>query len=298
MKILVTGRHGQVARSLIERAPAYPQFELCTLARPQFDLADTATVFSAIRAAKPDLVVSAAAYTAVDQAEEEPELAQAINARGAGAVAKAAADAGVPVIHLSTDYVFSGEGDRAHRESDPTGPRTVYGRTKLEGEIAVAAANAQHLIFRTSWIYSPFGRNFVKTMLQLGETRKKIAVVADQWGNPTSALDIAEAILHVAGRLRSDAEFSNFGIYHLAGTGHTSWSGFARAIFVQTEAMGRPHIHVDDIATAQFPAKAPRPRNSRLNTQKFSQIFGWDAPDWEQSMSGVVKDLLRGSSDH
>ncbi|EJN05339.1 dTDP-4-dehydrorhamnose reductase [Phyllobacterium sp. YR531] len=295
MRILVTGRHGQVVRSLVERASAHPQFELITLGRPELDLADTESVSSAIHTTKPDLVISAAAYTAVDQAEDEPEYARAINARGVGSVAKAAADLGVPVIHLSTDYVFSGESDGAYSEDDSTGPRTVYGQTKLEGEIALAAANPRHLILRTAWVYSPFGKNFIKTILHLGETRDHLSVVSDQWGNPTSAIDIADAILHVAGRLGADSGFSKYGIYHLAGTGHTNWSGFARAIFARAEALGRRHVDVADITTAQYPTKALRPLNSRLNTEKFSRDFGWNAPEWQQSMSKVVIRLLQES---
>ncbi|MEP7453283.1 dTDP-4-dehydrorhamnose reductase [Phyllobacterium sp. SB3] len=293
MRILVTGRHGQVVRSLVEQAAGQPQIELCTLARPEIDLTDIHSVASAIHAAKPDIVISAAAYTAVDQAEDEPELVEAINAHGAGAVAKAAADAGASVIHLSTDYVFSGEGDRPHKEDDFTGPRTVYGKTKLEGEHAVAAANPRHLILRTAWVYSPFGKNFVKTMLHLGETRDQLSVVSDQWGNPTSATDIADAILHVAGRLQSDSAFAGFGTYHLAGSGHTNWSGFTRAIFAQAETLGRSHVDVDDIPTAQYPTKALRPLNSRLDTEKFTRIFGWEVPHWQQSMAKVVTRLLQ-----
>lgn len=295
MRILVTGQHGQVARSLVERATAHTQFELVTLGRPELDLTDTESVFSTVHVAKPDLVISAAAYTAVDQAEDEPERARSINARGAGALAEVAADIGAPIIHLSTDYVFSGEREGAYVENDLTGPRTVYGQTKLEGELAVAAANPRHLILRTAWVYSPFGKNFVKTMLHLGETRDHLSVVSDQWGNPTSAIDIADAILHVAGRLGTDSGFSKYGIYHLAGTGHTNWSGFARAIFAQAEALGRRHVNVADITTAQYPTKALRPLNSRLNTDKFSRDFGWNAPEWQQSMSKIVIRLLQGS---
>ena len=178
MKIVVTGREGQVVRSLVERASLYPDVTLVTLGRPDFDLARPDTVFDAIHAAKPDLVVSAAAYTAVDQAEDEPELAYAINAAGAEAVAAVAARAGAPVVHLSTDYVFAGEGDTPYAEGDPTGPHGIYGQTKLAGEALVAQANGKHLILRTAWVYSPFGKNFVKTMLHLAASRDSLAVGA------------------------------------------------------------------------------------------------------------------------
>ncbi|UGX88265.1 dTDP-4-dehydrorhamnose reductase [Phyllobacterium meliloti] len=293
MRVVVTGREGQVARSLIERAALHPSVELLTLGRPDFDLAKPDTIFDAIKTAKPDLVVSAAAYTAVDQAEDEPELSYAINAAGAGAVAEAAARAGAPVIHLSTDYVFAGEGEKPYTEADPTGPHGVYGRTKLAGEALVAAANSKHLILRTAWVYSPFGKNFVKTMLHLAASRDSLSVVSDQWGNPTSAIDIADGILCVAERLHVDPQFDAFGIYHLAGTGSTSWSNFARTIFQASQDAQGPFADVKDILTSEYPTKARRPLNSRLNTEKFHEMFGWKAPAWEQSTKSTVKRLLQ-----
>jgi dTDP-4-dehydrorhamnose reductase len=247
-----------------------------------------------ILAAKPDLVVSAAAYTAVDQAEDEPDLAHAINVTGAGAIAGAAATIGVPVLHLSTDYVFSGEGEQPYTEEDPTGPRSIYGRSKLEGELAVAAANARHIVLRTAWVYSPFGGNFVKTMLGLAESRDVVSVVSDQWGNPTSGFDIADGILHVAERLRTDATFDAYGTYHLAGTGDASWSSFAREIFAQSRRKGGPYAQVRDILTAEYPTKAKRPLNSRLATDKFFDVFGWRAPRWQTSLAPVVSMLTSG----
>jgi dTDP-4-dehydrorhamnose reductase len=181
LRILVTGREGQVARSLIERSAALPDIELVAVGRPGLDLADPRSVMASIAAARPDIVVSAAAYTAVDRAEDEPDLAYAINAEGAGAVAAAAAHVGASVIHLSTDYVFSGEAEIPYVETDATDPQSVYGRTKLAGERAVAAANPHHVILRTAWVYSPFGANFVKTMLRLAAERDAVSVVADQW---------------------------------------------------------------------------------------------------------------------
>jgi dTDP-4-dehydrorhamnose reductase len=292
MRIVVTGREGQVARSLIERAAYQPSIELIVLGRPEFDLTRGETVSEAIHAAKPDLVISAAAYTAVDLAEDEPDLAHAINATGAGIVAQAAAAIGAPVIHLSTDYVFSGEGETPYTETDPTGPRGVYGQSKLEGEKAVAAANPRHLILRTAWVYSPFGKNFVKTMLKLAESRDTVSVVADQWGNPTSALDIADGILRVAERLRTDPAFDAFGIYHLAGSGDTNWSSFAREIFAASSNKGGPLAEVRDILTAEYPTKAARPLNSRLSTDKFFDVFDWRAPKWNISLAQVIDKLV------
>ncbi|HWT63448.1 MAG TPA: dTDP-4-dehydrorhamnose reductase, partial [Ochrobactrum sp.] len=201
MKIAVTGREGQVVQSLLERVAQRPDLQVIALGRPELDLAKPETVRSAIEATKPDLVVSAAAYTAVDLAEDEPELAFAVNAAGAEAVAEAAKACGAPVIHLSTDYVFAGDAGDPYVEADVTGPRSVYGSSKLEGERLVAQANPKHIILLTAWVYSPFGKNFVKTMLKLAETRDALSVVSDQWGNPTSALDIADEIIQVADHL-------------------------------------------------------------------------------------------------
>ncbi|SPL64804.1 dTDP-4-dehydrorhamnose reductase [Ochrobactrum soli] len=291
MKIVVSGREGQVVQSLLEKAAQHPDLEVIALGRPELDLADPATIRKAIVNAKPDVVVSAAAYTAVDQAEDEPEIALAVNAAGAAAVAESAKACGAPVIHLSTDYVFAGNSDRPYVETDPTGPRSVYGSSKLEGERLVAAANPQHIILRTAWVYSPFGKNFVKTMLRLAETRDGLSVVSDQWGNPTSALDIAEAIIRVADHLAAKQDFADYGVYHLAGTGDINWSGFARGIFVESAKHGGPTAEVTDIATADYPTKAARPANSRLSTEKFTTTFGWSMPHWQASLAEVVARL-------
>lgn len=291
MRIAVTGRDGQVVTSLVERAGLSDKsFTVLALGRPELDLAMPETVGPALRAARPDLVVSAAAYTAVDQAEDEPEAAHAVNAAGAGAVAAAAAELGVPIIHLSTDYVFAGDLDRPYAEDDPTAPQGAYGRSKLAGEEAVAKANPHHAILRTAWVYSPFGKNFLRTMLRLAADRDEVAVVADQWGNPTSALDIADAILAMAEPFR--AAPASAGVYHLAGTGSTSWAGFAREIFAASAAFGGPSAHVRDILTEAYPTKAKRPANSRLSTEKLGRSFGWQAPDWRQSCRQVVERLV------
>ncbi|TPN83172.1 dTDP-4-dehydrorhamnose reductase [Mesorhizobium sp. CU2] len=292
MRLAVTGREGQVATSLIEAARTRGDVEVVALGRPALDLARPETVLAALEAAKPDIVVSAAAYTAVDQAEDERDLAFAVNAVGAGKVAEAAAKLGVPVIHLSTDYVFNGAKDSAYVETDPTEPIGVYGASKLAGEQAVAAASSRHLILRTAWVYSPFGKNFVKTILRLAADRDELSVVADQWGNPTSALDIADAVLHAAARLGHGAPF---GVYHLAGTGETNWSGFARHILDASRALGGPHARVRDITTAEYPTKARRPANSRLSSAKFAAVFGWTPQIWRESTETVVGRILAGS---
>lgn len=294
MRIVVTGREGQVVSCLIEAAAGRPDINVVALGRPELDLAQPVTISATIAAAAPDLVVSAAAYTAVDQAEDEPDLAYAINSDGAGAVAAAAAALNVPVIHLSTDYVFAGDLDRAYVETDPTGPTGVYGASKLAGEKAVAAANPRHLILRTAWVYSAYGKNFLKTMLRLAETRAELGVVADQWGNPTSAHDIADGILEIAAQLRANPKFDAWGIYHLAGTGETNWSGFARYILETSCKRGGPYAAVNDIATSAYPTKARRPANSRLDTSKLAARFQWSCRPWQVATDDVIARLAGG----
>jgi len=288
VRIVVTGREGQVVSCLIEAAAGRPDVEVVALGRPELDLAQPETIAAAIAAAAPALVVSAAAYTAVDQAEDEPDLAYAINSEGAGAVAAAAAALNVPVIHLSTDYVFAGDLDRAYVETDATGPTGVYGASKLAGEKAVAAANPSHLILRTAWVYSAYGRNFLKTMLRLAETRDELGVVADQWGNPTSAHDIADGIVDIAAHLAANPRFDGWGIYHLAGTGETNWAGFARYILETSGKRGGPSAVVNGIATSAYPTKARRPANSRLDTSKLAARFQWSCRPWQDAANDVI----------
>lgn len=291
MRLLVTGTQGQVVTSLVEHAAARPGIEVVAMGRPVLDLSDALSIRAAVDRTEPDIVISAAAYTAVDQAEDEPDIAFAINATGAGAVAEAAALAGVPVIHLSTDYVFSGEGDHAYTEDDPTGPISIYGKSKLEGERLVAAANPRHVILRTAWVYSPFGRNFVRTMLNLATTRDHLRVVSDQWGNPTSALDIADGVLDIAAAL--DAGQETYGVFHMAGLGEVNWSGFAEAIFSASRAAGGPFAAVEAIASSDYPTRAVRPRNSRLSCAHLRSAYGVRLPDWRISTGQVVERLLR-----
>ncbi|WP_423607170.1 dTDP-4-dehydrorhamnose reductase [Sphingomonas sp. MS122] len=288
MKILVTGRDGQVAQSLAERHGGH---ELVFAGRPDLDLADPASIERTIAAVDPALVISAAAYTAVDKAEDEPELAMAVNGEGPGVLARAAAKLGVPVIHLSTDYVFDGALDRPWREDDPVAPLGVYGATKLAGEQAIAASGATYAILRTAWVYSPFGANFVRTMLRLAETRDALNVVEDQHGCPTSALDIADGIMAVIAAWQADPAHGANGVYHLAGTGETHWAGFARAIFAESAQRGGPAAEVTGIPSSGYPTRAVRPANSRLDCTRLARTFGWRAPRWQESL-GVVMDRL------
>lgn len=286
MKILVTGRDGQVAQSLAERQGGH---ELVFAGRPNLDLADPASIERTVAAVNPALVISAAAYTAVDKAEDQPELAMAVNGEGPGVLARAAAKIGAPVIHLSTDYVFDGALDRPWREDDPVAPLGVYGATKLAGEQAVAASGAAYAILRTAWVYSPFGANFVKTMLRLAETRDALNVVEDQFGCPTSALDIAEGIMAVVAGLQNGRGAN--AVYHLAGTGETHWADFARAIFAESAKRDGPSAEVTGIPSSGYPTRATRPANSRLDCTRLAETFGYRAPHWAESL-GVVMDRL------
>ena len=291
MRIAVTGKTGQVVTSLIERGAAAGH-EVIALGRPELDLADPASVLRVIADAAPDVIVSAAAYTAVDKAESESELAHAVNGAGAGTVALAAKALGVPLIHISTDYVFDGKGDRPYRESDPTGPTGVYGASKLAGEEAVLAAYPEgSAVLRVAWVYSPFGGNFVKTMLRLAGDRDEISVVADQVGNPTSALDIADGVVKVATNLVADADPALRGIFHMTAGGEASWADFAEGIFAASAARGGPSAGVKRITTAQYPTPATRPANSRLDCGKIAAAHGVALPDWHGSLETVVARL-------
>ena len=230
----------------------------------------------------------------MDKAESEPGLALAINGAGAGAVAAAAARLDVPLVHISTDYVFDGTNPEPYRESDAVAPLGAYGRSKLAGEQAVAAATADHAILRTGWVYSPFGGNFIKTMLRLAADRPEIAVVADQHGCPTSALDLADGILRIARGLierRDDATLR--GCFHLTGSGATTWAGLAEHIFATSAAVGGAQARVRSIATADFPTPARRPANSRLDCGKVSRTHGVVLPDWRQSVHLCVERLIQ-----
>jgi dTDP-4-dehydrorhamnose reductase len=290
MRILVTGTQGQVVTAMQERAP--PGVEVVAIGRPQLDLADAEAIADAFDAAVADVVVNAAAYTAVDKAEAEEALATRINGEGAGRVARAARGLGAPIIQLSTDYVFDGAAGRPYREGDPTGPVSAYGRSKLAGEEAVAEANPRHVILRTAWVYSPFGANFVKTMLRLGATRSEVRVVADQRGSPTSALDIADALFVIAATLVARPSPQRYGVFHMTGGGEASWAEFAERIFADAQALGRAPVKVEPISTADYPTPARRPANSRLDGARLKRDYGVELPDWRESLQTVVERLL------
>lgn len=278
--LLVFGRTGQVATELARLAP-----DAVFLGRDQADLSDPAACAAAIRASGARAVINAAAYTAVDRAESEPELARLVNADAPAAMASAAAGLGLPFVHISTDYVFSGDGERPWIETDPTGPLGVYGATKLAGEAGVRASGAQAAILRTSWVFSAHGANFVKTMLRLGAERPELRVVADQHGGPTPARAIAQACLTMAEAMLDDR--SKGGIYHFSGAPDTNWADFARAIMAQAELS----CAITDITTADYPTPAARPANSRLDCAAIARDFGILRPDWQAGLADVLTEL-------
>jgi dTDP-4-dehydrorhamnose reductase len=237
--------------------------------------------------------VNAAAYTAVDEAESDPELAQAINGRGAGIVAAAAAAAGVPVVHVSTDYVFDGTAARPYREDDPVAPLGVYGASKLAGERTVAAATPDYAILRTAWVYSPFGKNFVRTMLRLAETRDEVAVVADQRGCPNCAFDLADGVIAVARNLAGrPGDASLRGVFHLSAEGEASWADFATNVFAISARLGGPSARVREIVTSDYPTPARRPAYSCLDGRKLSARHGVRLPDWRASLETTIRCLI------
>lgn len=292
-RVVVTGKSGQVVSALKAVLEQSTEFELICLGRPELDFENLDGIEALIEAARPDYVVNAAAYTAVDKAEDEPEGAIRVNAEAAGAVARGAAKVSAPVIQISTDYVFDGSKDSAYHEDDRVGPIGSYGRSKLFGEEAVAAANPRHIIMRTSWVYSPYGANFVKTMLRYGAERDVMKVVNDQHGNPTSAHDIAHGVVAVLRQLERGDHSSLGQIFHFAGQGDTTWFGFAQAIFEHSAGLGGPTPSVEPIKSGEFVTKAKRPVNSRLNCTKFQEQFDFAIPQWPISLRTVLTQLLK-----
>jgi dTDP-4-dehydrorhamnose reductase len=281
--LLILGAGGQVGRVLASRAGTRGR----GLAHAACDITDRGAVAEALSAPGLSAVVNCAAYTAVDRAESEREQAFAVNAEGAGIVARAAADRGLPVIHLSTDYVYAGAGTEPHREDAALAPVNVYGASKAAGDAAAAASNPAHLILRVSWIFGIYGANFVKTMLRLKREHAELRVVADQQGGPTEARDIADAILAMAAGAARPG-FADWGTYHLAGAPDTNWHGFARAIF---ERLGGPAPRLVAIASRDYPTPAARPRNSLLDCSRIRRVFGIERPDWRISLSRVLAQL-------
>jgi dTDP-4-dehydrorhamnose reductase len=289
MQVLVLGAAGQVGTEL-RRAALPPGMSLAALDRAGVDIADRAAIVAAIRRERPDLVVNAAAYTAVDRAESEAEAAFAINAAAPGDIAAACAEAGIRLIHISTDYVYDGTKPGPYVEGDPISPLGIYGRSKAAGDAAVAAALAEHVILRTAWVYSAHGGNFVKTMLRLAGERPSLRVVADQHGSPTAAADIAAAIVAVAARI--GAGEGRWGVFHFTGAGATTWHGFAEAIV----ALAGKNVPVTAITTAEYPTPARRPANSVLDCTKIAAAYGINGRPWRDALAEVIAELFDKSA--
>lgn len=284
--ILVTGGTGQLATALA-RSP-----DVTVVGRPEFDFDRPGSIDAAFAAAAPALVVNAAAWTNVDAAETDPDGAMRANRDGPARLAALCARAGIPLIHISTDYVFDGDKGAPYVETDPTNPTGVYGATKLAGERAVLEVCPRAIVVRTAWVYSATGKNFVRTMLNLGKTRDHLRVVADQRGCPTAAGDLADIVLGIAHAALAGWRDEYAGIFHSGGTGETTWHGFAEAIFAEAARHGARAPTVEPITTAEFPTPAKRPADSRLDCSKLERVFGLRQPAWQTSLAGVVDTLL------
>lgn len=296
MKILLFGKNGQVGWEL--QRSLSPLGELIALDRHSPDLCGDLTqlqgITSTVQRVRPDVIVNAAAYTAVDKAESEPELARTLNALAPGVLAQEAARLGAWLVHYSTDYVFDGSGSRPWSETDTPAPLSVYGRTKLEGEQAIQVACAKHLIFRTSWVYAARGGNFAKTMLRLAQERERLTVIDDQWGAPTGAELIADVTAHAIRHVQLRPQ--DAGLYHLVAGGETTWNGYAKHVIAKAEqGRGAIKIVADEVAivpTSAFPTPAKRPHNSRLNTAKLQATFGLSLPHWQQGVDRMLAEIL------
>lgn len=297
MRILVCGANGQVGREIVDRAPAAGVDVLATT-RQTFDITQPRQVESLFERERPELVINAAAFTHVDNAETHSKEAYAINRDGPACLARLCAQADVPLFHLSTDYVFAGDANVPYKESDPTGPTGVYGASKLAGEQRIQAACPHHLILRTSWVYGVHGHNFVKTMLRLGAQRRALSVVADQLGCPTHAGSIADVLLTLARRYREEGRLA-WGLYHYSGTPACSWYDFANEIFDQGHAQGLLAVKpsVSPINTDQYPTPARRPAWSVMDCSLFENAFGLQPDDWRSSLASVVAELGRQAAE-
>ena len=290
--ILVTGGEGQVGQAL-RQCVALPEFELLFPKRDIFDLADLSSMASYFYQHVIDAVINLAAYTAVDKAEDDAENAFRINRDAASALAQMTACLDIPLVHISTDYVFSGELDRAYHEDDPTEPLGIYGLSKEAGEQAIRLYNPNHAIIRTSWVVSPYRQNFVKTMLRLARDRDAINVVDDQIGAPTSATDLALATLRVTQELVSGNPSAR-GTFHFSNFGEASWADVADEVMRLSGSRGGPHALINRITTEDYPTRAKRPRNSHFNTLKFEHIFGYRPRPWQNAVGDIVAELVKG----
>jgi dTDP-4-dehydrorhamnose reductase len=293
MKLLVLGAGGQVGRELCRREwPA--GYRLAAFDRGDVDITLEESIAAAMHRERPDIVINAAAYTAVDRAENEPDAAWTANCTGPAQLAAACRGAAIPLIHISTDYVFDGSKAGPYREEDPVNPLGVYGRSKEAGDRALREALAEHVILRTAWVYSAHGHNFVKTMLRLAGERPVLRVVADQTGSPTSATDIAAAIAAVVRRIAAGER--QWGTYHFTGAGAVTWHGFAEAIFELAEPWRGPPPRVEAITTADYPTAAQRPANSVLDCSRIGKAFGITPRPWREALADVIRELYEGDA--
>lgn len=289
-RILILGRSGQVAGTLRARLPEAGH-DVVALGRSSLDLSDPAAARTAVLECAPDVVINAAAYTAVDRAESDEAAARALNADGPAAASAAAEQLSAPFIHFSTDYVFDGSKGEPYVEDDPPHPLGIYGETKLAGELAIAEVNPRHVILRTAWVCSPGGTNFLRTMLRLADERDAVSVVDDQKGRPTFARDLAEAVANIIQALDSRPPADAYGVFHAASQGDTTWCGFARAIMEGSAARGGPAARVRAITTAEFPTPTRRPADSRLATDKLAAIYGVRLPHWRDALETCLDDI-------
>lgn len=287
MKILVTGSNGQVGSCVVKLLNQMPEIEFLAVDREQLDITDCEAVNKLVNEFKPDAIINAAAYTAVDKAEQEVELSYVINRDGPQILAKAANTVGAIILHVSTDYVFAGDKVDEYVELDDVAPQGIYGKSKLAGELAVADACSRHIIMRTAWVFCETGNNFVKTMLRLAQSRDELGVVADQFGGPTYAGDIANTLIEMAKTLQ--AGNTHYGIYHFSGFPHVSWYQFACQIFKQAKAQKllSKDMQVNAITSDQYPTPAKRPTNSKLDCRKVEQTFGVKPSDWQAALNNL-----------
>ncbi len=281
--ILVIGRSGQIAQALA-RLGRIDRREIITAGRPETDLTRPDTLAAALARHGPAIVINAGAYTAVDEAENAREEAFAINAAGAGHLARACAEAGIPLLHVSSDYVFDGEARRPYREDDAIAPLSAYGASKAGGEAEVLEAGGRHVILRTSWLYSERGRNFLTTMLRLGRERANLAIVDDQTGSPSYAADVAGAIARIVSTVLVGPREDIWGTFHFASAGSTTWFGFAAEIFARAESERWPAPNLKPITTAEYPTLARRPAYSVLDSGRIARVFGITPPDWREAL--------------
>ncbi len=285
MVVLITGGYGQVGQALHSIAPSFPAIDFRFASSEEADITNPESLREVFLKVKPDFCVNAAAYTAVDKAESESEKAYLINASGAENLARACAEFNCVLIHISTDFVFDGHQNHPYNESDQTNPQSVYGSSKLEGEKRVALATSRYFIIRTSWVYSDFGANFLKTMLRVASERPVISVVNDQIGSPTHAVDLARTIAVIIGKTTENEHANRFGTYHFSNEGETSWFGFAKKIF----DIYSVQVDLRPISTAEYPTPAQRPQYSVMNKSKIKSTFGIEIPEWQISLERYKK---------